>query len=281
MGTALKQGGFTIVETMVVLGITGTLFLTAFLTIDGKQSSTEFYQSIHDIQSVISQTISEVNTGYYANTNNFLCNGTGGTIQISSGTNSQGANNGCIFIGKAMQFGVNGTSPEQYIIYTIVGLQGSINNLSSTLSAAKPTALAPGASTNTTPSPFPDASQIGKLNYGLTVASMNSVDASGTKTPIGTMAFISSLGNFSGSQLQSGSLQTNLMPVSGSALKNSTKGAVDNINNNLATSLVNPANGIQICFASAGTIQSGLITIGGGGRIGSSTLTIYGTKDCT
>jgi hypothetical protein len=39
----------------------------------GKQSRTEFQQSIQEVKSQIEQTINEVGTGFYPNTNNFRC----------------------------------------------------------------------------------------------------------------------------------------------------------------------------------------------------------------
>lgn len=261
MKASRKQSGFTIVETMIVLAVTGALFLLAFAAINGKQNITEFQQAINDIQSQIRQTIAQVGSGDYQDTNNFTCDGTGGTLQIQPGSGSQGTNTGCIFLGRVLQFGVHNTNPQQYVTYPIAGLQ----NNNGSLSSAAPDAIAPGVTTNTI-SNYPNASTINTLHYGLTVASMYSVASNGVKTPIGAVGFISTLGSYNGSQLVSGSQQLQLVPVLSSSLNVSSPSMVDTINTNLTSSTVNPGGGVQICFASATTNQSGLVTIGNAGN---------------
>jgi len=272
MRRARKQRGFTIVETLIVLAVTGLMFLLAVVAINGKQNQAEFNQAINDIRSQVQQEIDQVAAGDYPNTNNFTCNGTLGTLKILPGTNKQGSNDGCVYLGKVLQFGVhgNGASPQQYISYTIAGLQD--NNGS--LTAAKPTAIAPGITTNVGGS-FPNASVTNILHNGLTVVKMTSGGNN-----IGAVAFISNLGQYSGGSLLSGSQQISLIPVTGSYWDKTSRETVDAINKNLATSTQNPSGGVQICFASGGTQQSGLMTIGSGGRNLSVTVEIKDGRNC-
>jgi prepilin-type N-terminal cleavage/methylation domain-containing protein len=266
-----KQRGFTIVEVLVVLAVTSAMFILAASAINGKQNVAEFQQSINDIRSSIQQEIDQVAAGDYPNTGNFTCDGTLGTLLIQPGTGNQGSNTGCIYLGKVLQFGVHGTNPQQFISYTIAGLQ---NNAGS-LVTAKPTAIAPGNTTNTPP--FPDASVSNELHDGLNVVSMKSGGNN-----FGAVAFISSLGQYSGGTLLSGSQNISLIPVNTSALNATPQTTVDAINKKLATSPQNPNGGVQICFASAGTNQSGLITIGSGIQNLSVTLQIKdGNTTCT
>jgi prepilin-type N-terminal cleavage/methylation domain-containing protein len=220
MERARMQRGFTIIEVLVVLAVTGAMFIMAVYAINGKQNETEFQQSVNDIRSSIQQVIDQTAAGDYANTGNFTCDGTLGNLVIQSGANKQGSNTGCLFLGKVLQFAVHGTSPQQYKQYSIVGLQ----NNTGTLASAMPTALAPGVTTNNGGN-FPDASVTEELHNGLNVVSMTS-----NGNNIGAVAFMSSLGQYSGGQLLSGSQTMNLIPVSNSAL-NATPGAmVDAIN---------------------------------------------------
>jgi len=265
-----KQRGFTIIEVLIVLAVTAAMFLLAVLSINGKQNTAEFQQAINDIRSSLQQEIDQVAAGDYSNTGNFTCDGTGGSLVIAKGVNKQGSNTGCIYLGKALQFEVKATSPQKFISYPIAGLQSNTG----TLASAGPDVIAPGISTNK--GAFPDASVSSTLHYGLNVVSM----ASGGHN-IGAVAFISSLGQYSGGQLVSGSQTLSLIPIYNSSL-NATEGAtVDAINTNLASSPVNPSSGVQICFASSGTKQSGLITIGGSGQQLSVSLKIYGDLTCT
>lgn len=254
-----------------MLAVSAAMFLLAVYAINGKQDQAEFEQSINDIRSSLQQSIDQVAAGDYANTGNFTCTGTSGRLIIQRGVNNQGANTGCVYLGKVLQFGVKNTSPQQYITYTIAGLQDN----GGSLAAAIPTAIAPGITTNR--GVFPNASIASELNYGLSVTSMKSNGRN-----IGAVAFISSLGQYSGGQLLSGSQTLDLIPVYNSTLNATSPATVDAINHNLASSPMNPSNGVQICFASGGTNQSGLITIGGGGRALTVSLKIiYGNLTCS
>lgn len=273
-----QRAGFTIVETMIVLAIMGFLFISATILVTGEQNKTEFSAAIQDVQSVIQQHISEVGSGYYANNGSFTCSVIGGNLSISknlSGKNSQGVNAGCIFMGKAMQFGVHGTNPEQMITYTVAGLQDNTGDLAS----AKPTVVAP-----TTEKPAtPDSSTIDSLHSGLSVYKMTNGPLA-TGVPIGAVAFLDGLGSYDGNnnQLLSGSQQVSVVPINSTALNESPLAGASDIGHNLATSSVlDPSSkGVQICFASGTTNQSGLITIGGNGRQLSVQLDIKDGRKC-
>jgi prepilin-type N-terminal cleavage/methylation domain-containing protein len=269
MSNPSKERGFTIVETLIVLAVMGALFISATLLVTGRVSQVEFTQAMNDTQSVLQQTISQVGAGYYANTGNFTCNGTSGTLVINAGVNKQGSNTGCIFLGKAIQFGVKDTDPQQFRTYTIAGLQKGTD-----LPSSRPVAIAPGFTTNAVGG-YPDVSVPNVLRSGLTVAWMRSGGVN-----IGAVAFVSGLGQYNGTELLSGAQQVSLVPVTGSALDSTTKIAVDAINNNLKTSPVSPSGGVQICFASGTTQKSGLITIGSNGRELSVTLQIKNGRNC-
>ena len=265
MELARTQRGFTIVEVLIVLAVTSAMFILAAGAINGKQDETEFQQSINNITSSIQQTINQISAGEYPNVNDFTCDGTTGILKITPGTNQQGANNGCILLGEAMQFGFKGTSPQQYRTYIIAGLQhDSSGDDITSLTAAKPAAIAPGTATND--KGVPDASVPGYLQDGLTAVWMKS-----NGKPVAAVAFISSLGQYKGGNLVSGSQQLSVYPVASSSgndqVPNSQSPYVaEAINKNLASAPQNPSSGVQICFASGGTNQSGLVTIGSGSR---------------
>jgi len=270
MSSASHERGFTVVETLIVLAVMGALFVSAVLLVSGRVSHVEFSQAMNDTQSIIQQTVSQVGAGYYANTGNFTCNGTSGTLNIAGGVNQQGSNTGCVFIGKVMQFAVKDTDPEEYETYTIAGLQSGTD-----LASAKPLAIARGLTTNNSGT-FPSGTSVtGRLHNGLSVAWMkyNGIN-------VGAVGFISGLGQYNGTQLLSGAQQVSLVPVTGTSLKNTTKSTVDAINTNLASSPVSPSGGVQICFASGGTQQSGLVTIGSNGRELAVTLQIKDGRVC-
>jgi type II secretory pathway pseudopilin PulG len=267
--------GFTIVETLVVLAVTGGLFIAIAATMAGKQSRTEFQQSIQEIKSQIEQTINEVGSGFFPNTNNFRCTAGGSGPVLSSGATNQGENTGCVFLGKVMQFGMTGTSPEQFRVYTVAGLQRTAGGDEVTTYAESfPTVVAPSTSNAS----IPDASATGKLLYGLTTSE---VYYGTVKTNIGAVAFVNSLAQYSSGSVISGAQSVNVIPINGTSLNTTSAAAAQAINTRLATSPINVSNGVHLCFVSGGTNQSGLITIGSNNRQLSVTLSIRGNKTCS
>jgi prepilin-type N-terminal cleavage/methylation domain-containing protein len=269
-----ETDGFTIVEVLIVLAITAVMFLGAVLLISGKQNQTEFDQAIHEVQTEIQQTIGDVSNGYFPNANNFTCTAGASGPLIAAGTGSgQGTNSGCTFIGKVIQFGVSGTNPEQYAVYSVAGLQqDSSGNDVTTLSAAVPTVIAPSTAN---PS-VPNDSILTALENGLTTYQAKTI-SNGSK--IGAVAFISSLAPTS--ITQPGAQHVNLIPIAGSTLGMNGITAANTINSALQGSpTMNPSGGAQICFVSATTNQSGLITIGGNDSTLSVALSIKGDQTC-
>ncbi len=265
--------GFTLIEVLIVLAVTGGLFISAAVLIAGRRQQTEFNQAIRQVQSQIQQVINDVATGYYPNTSLFQCSpGPSGPVFTSGSGTQQGANSGCTFIGKAMQFGVSGTTPEQFSIFTVAGLQKSSSGAeASTLAQAQPKAIQAITTSH-------------QLLGGLTAADMWYING-GVKRPIGIITFANSLAQYAGGTIVSGTQQVNVVPIDdnqvNSALNRTNTQAAAAIDTSLATSTLNPASGVFLCFKSGGTNQSGLITIGTNARQLSVTLSIKSNVDCS
>lgn len=262
--STLNKGGFTIVETLIVLAVSGALFFSAILLFAGQQRKVEFNQAGQDVLSVVNQTMSEIGSGYYPNAGNVRCVATGTNITVTPNNNGteQGSNTGCIFLGKAIQFGVRQTDPQNYIVHTIAGLQ---DNDDGSLATARPKAV----NVEGTPA-------VGQLRGGLRAVSMRYV-LDGSRTDIGAVAFVNGLGSYSDNMLMSGTQQLALVPVtnSGSVPNTTSDGVVSAIDSRLrqADELINPNGGVEVCFAgSAG--QWALLTIGSQGRTLSAKLDI-------
>jgi Tfp pilus assembly protein PilE len=277
--------GFTIVETMIVLAVTGVFFIVAAVEVGGRQNETEFQQSINDIQSSLQKTINDVVTGDFQEANNITCSSVGGKVSValSAGpTNTEGTNADCIFIGKVLQFTSNtGSNPQEYISYPVAGLE----NNGGSITTAAPVVVAPD---NGMDGSFPDDGVPTYLHDGLSVVYARFV--SGSTTNIGAFGIMGSLGANPGAQ------QLYLVPVSGTSFNYNPQSSSDmataatNINQNLVNSYNNAVNligssnpnySVQICFASGTTNESGLVTIGGnGGDLNSVTTTISSGKTC-
>ena len=269
---ARGQRAFTVIEVMITLAVTGLLFASAALLINGRQSQTQFNQSIRNIQTQIQQIINEVAIGYYPNLNNFNCTAGASGPAITAGSGAeQGANTGCIFVGKALQFKVAGMDPEEFAAYTIAGLQkgGAGGQESTSLSDARP--LVVDLATDTR-----------RLEGGLTTHRMWFTDGLTTQD-IGAVAFTTTLAAYDAAgNITSGSQQVNVAPIATTAINQSQSAVTSAINSRLrlVTQVLNPSGGVFLCFASAGTDQSGLITIGSKGRQLSVNLEIKRGKVC-
>ena len=298
-----RSRGFTIIEVLIVLGVSSLIFAAVAVTLTGRQDRTEFDQSIQDAQSRIQQIVNNVGAGYYANTGNFQCNASS-TVSptppsISAGANNEGANQGCVFLGDAIQFGATDTVPAgESRVFTIVGRQwlgaetvNADSVVPSTYTEAAPIAIAKTSAGD----PTPDGTTIMPLLYGLQLVKAY-YGSSSSPTPISAVAFLSSLSGYGSSNaLISGSQQVIAVPISTGGVSGTDKYTMANaISNDLATnaddivsSTSNPlqqamgTDGVSLCFASTGSDQSGLITIGSNGHALSVTLSVMDDTTCT
>jgi prepilin-type N-terminal cleavage/methylation domain-containing protein len=130
--------GYTILEIMIVLAVSGLMFLIAANFINGKQERTQFPGAVNSLATTIQKTVKDVVNGKYADIN-LKCTVTAGSPPVVSVTQSptytttnnpsndlQGTNNGCIFLGKVMQFQekvANQDVQSEFAIYPIAAAQ--------------------------------------------------------------------------------------------------------------------------------------------------------------
>jgi prepilin-type N-terminal cleavage/methylation domain-containing protein len=113
-----KPFGYTIIEVMIVLAISGFMFVIAMTFISGKQAKTSFYTGVYEMSDSINSVINQVKSGQYSDAN-FSCSNSGGAITISaSPANKQGSNADCTFVGKYIKVVDGSTS---YSIYSLAG----------------------------------------------------------------------------------------------------------------------------------------------------------------
>lgn len=277
-----RQLGFTIVEVLIVLAVTSLLFLIAILYIGGKQNRASFLTSVNDLKQQLEQTINETQSGFYANSGDFTCNGhTNSTPPtISAGTGTQGVNGSCIFMGKVVYFNPSSGNNEQFRVFSLAGNRlNSCQDNVSTLAEARPVVVhLPGNNNNLTTQ---------KLNNGLSFVwaysstKTNDPFAFGVLNTLSGGTPCSSPGPIGGTD--------NSSSTSGMGLYDYTQGyslsasdSIDSVANKLSTSArvaprVNLGNTLQFCMASGGTNQSGLFTIDNGLHI---TLAIKNGKSC-
>lgn len=270
-----KANGFTIVETMIVIAVSGFIFVGVVLLIAGQQGKTQFQQSINAVAQQLQQTIGDVSNGYYP-TNNIKCS-TGGPASkplLKAGGGSIGTNPDCVLVGKVIQFmsTANSNDQQKYIVYSMAGLRQYAGQNITNLTDANPIAIAPG---NGIYSSVPDASVVSVLTNGLSVVN-TTYKASSLPQKDVAFAVLAVPSNSTGTSGGSATQQIGLYAVKGTNIGQTSANNVDQIDN--FSNFVS-ASEFTVCLASGTTNQSGLITIGGNGRQLSVVLAIKeGTK---
>lgn len=261
-GPSKEPRGFTIIETLIVLTVTGVILGAALTLIGGRQNRTQFTVGIGQVQQQVQQAISEVKNGYYPNNGQIKCAAGSNGPDLSIGSNGQGQNSGCIFLGKAIQFAPSGND-EQMVLIPIAANRLSDGKQVSTLAQAKPVAIAPLAADDTA---TPNATEGRNFTNGIHVVDMwrngNRADKIGA---IAILFDLSNVGYDANGTLTPGSLQTSLYVVGGTAIGQTTSDVSAAIKGTGgATRLTNASLlRVDVCFASGSTNQSGQLTIGG------------------
>lgn len=204
-----KSDGYTILEVMIFLAVSGFLFVIAASFINGKQAQSDFTQSVHDITDQMQGVLDNVANGRYpypGGSGYFSC--TYGPLISQASQDMQGQNKGCIFVGDVVQLGVSnaGYQGDGYAIYPVVGNQYANGSGTDTLASSF-------AEVNPTPiygfNKVADDIQTGGFGYGTVVHSMYLVDTSGggSKTPISAFGVFSEFGTYDGNNLLVSSAQ--------------------------------------------------------------------------
>lgn len=122
-----NRGGFTIVETLMVLGVTSVMFVAVIGSITNRQGRIQFSQGMRDISSSISDIMNDVSTGYFPTTPGLTCvAGTGSDNPApqlgynASLGDTTGANTNCVFSGKVIQIGTDNSASDGFV-YSMAG----------------------------------------------------------------------------------------------------------------------------------------------------------------
>jgi type II secretory pathway pseudopilin PulG len=294
-GKVARVLGFTIVETLIFLAVSGIIFVSAIRLLSGKQNSTEFSTGLGTFTSQLQNAVNNVSTGYYNLPDTTACqaqnSGSAATIRLSTASNSvTGQNFGCTFIGDALHFCTDTSCNQaQYQVYPLIGLQykGNVPPIQSTsLADAHPTSAADLANSLAMP-------------YGLTVDYIHYVNSSPPTTESGqTILFFTTFNTYAPgtSQLNSGSQNVEIAPMPTPA--SPTASLVSQINSITDDCAItgdicegqaptdpsapkNPPAGVEVCINSGSTSNSALLTIGGDTSGSFITTQIFTNQGCT
>ncbi|MCA9329679.1 type II secretion system protein [Candidatus Saccharibacteria bacterium] len=140
MKRGLLPKGFTVVEVLIFLAVSGALAVSAMLFVSGMQNKTQFNQASNDFLQQVDMTINNTTNGYYAGSDNIKCQrDPSGNIKITDTLTKRGTNADCIFLGRAIKLDLNS---DTYTIYDIAGLRKTGSNKEVTsLAEARPTLI--------------------------------------------------------------------------------------------------------------------------------------------
>jgi prepilin-type N-terminal cleavage/methylation domain-containing protein len=124
MNGGRRPQGYTIIEVMIVLAISGVMFVIAASFISGKEASSAFTEGTNEFASQLQTYISQVTDGQYSDVN-LTCNVAvpGNTLTFNtaaSGSSIQGTNSQCDFLGKFIHFSVS-SDPTSYEVFSLAG----------------------------------------------------------------------------------------------------------------------------------------------------------------
>ncbi len=249
---APKRGnGYTIVETMIFLAVSGAILSSSLLFFGGRQERVQFTQGVREVESQIKTIMNEVSSGYFPNDGSFSCEvGADGPALDFSVAGGQGTNEDCMFLGKVIRFG-DGTT---YSSYSVLGLRKTGDNLSSTLAEANPIIDEKVSESYTLP-------------WGVKVTKV--VNVGGTPPSISSVGTILSLGALSGAggpaDISSGSQTADLLPIVNSSGLSDGFSKVSLGVHEMRDSQRRPDK-IIICLVSGGGDRKAAIVLGGEGK---------------
>lgn len=257
-----RGSGYTIIEVLIFLAVSGLMFLSAVLFISGKQGNAEFQQGMNDLNNQIKTVINDVANGYYPTSQDFTCKTASNVsppafTHLAAGTQEAGSNADCTFMGKVMQFGFHSTQGVGYKIYSVAGRRfatGSSDSPPLSFSQAMPTAADNLSDVNLTVSK--------NLLWGLQLTGAYKAVQTSTSinySPLGSVGFFGNFGSISGGVLQSGAQSVVVADVP-STLDQDESTTVNNIKliNNVYTSDMS----VLLCLQD-GKGHKGSISIGG------------------
>lgn len=166
MRVGTKNRGYTIVEVLMFLAISGFMFVTAANFVSGKQSKAEFQQGVNIFNSELNQVINDVGNGYFPSNSDFSCTSAAtGAISLDNSSNTaQGSNSGqtggCTFLGKIVSLMPLNTSGNTYTTYSIAGRQ-----YAGDVKAAEP----PTSFAEALPRVVDKLTQTGSVRYGVII----------------------------------------------------------------------------------------------------------------
>ena len=257
------NSGYTIIEVMIFLAITGVLFLSAVLSVGGQQSKVQFNQSMRDLEATLRTTMTDATNGLYNNAGLVNCrvNASGDAYLSTDASDQTGKNIQCIFLGKAIQLGTDGADGDQNIrTYTLIGRR-EITNSGVTQDVQSVSQARPRVDTSSSY----QSVKTDQVRFGAHIKGCSGTAQSPVIVFTPSLASIDSTTGGTATSSQS-MVAYSLTTVPCGSDQNTTISALQNTAN-YATPLASAASPWTACFESSDKKQTALFTIGLNGDI--------------
>ncbi len=253
MSARVYPRGFTIVEVLIVLAISGVIMAATIPFISGKQSSTQYTVGINQLQAQISSVINNISTGNIPVAGSYVCKESSSTINITSsdGSNNTGA---CQFIGEAIYFQKNSMK-----VIPIIGLRVNSSVLVQSLSDANPCPMLIGGTG--TCSSF-DGSTTYSYTNGIVLSTYNNNSISNSNGGLFAYLTLSSIGSLG--QLN-GSISVDSLNISNPTDPGDSSANIFSLINGLSDTNSHNTS-LDLCFYSSTTKTKGVITLSANGN---------------
>lgn len=252
-GGRSRVSGYTIVETMIFLAVSGAMVIAVMALVASQQRRTEFQTAVREFQNDMQDVANDVSTGFF----NVIpdttkrCQVAGNSIQFNNGGNGQAANRGeCVLIGKVVRF----TDTDEYNIYTMAGRKKNISD-EDVKSFAEATPMALNGNRNspdTKETRYIRSARIARVSYNEGTADI----------PRGAIGFFTSFATTDARGLASGSSRVTVVPVNNTSLNADEGPTISAIEDPLNLAPPNPSGGIKICLESETTEQYAIVGLG-------------------
>lgn len=259
MKSGLKPLGFTIVETMIFLAVSGAIMVSVLAMVSGSQNKARFQESVNDTDQQINDIVGNVSNGYFSNPVNYKCEVANQTVgpKISTGLGiEKGTNDKCTLLGRVIQFEAGGVSGNMTVYDAVSNRQYDGSDVTN-LADSKLKLIAPGTTALT--KDFPPAFDSRTLKNGFSAAKI-SYDVSGSTKPAVGIAILTEFAQSNGG---SSAQQINIYAIKGTSLGQTSKEFVDIANDYKNYYKVSKSSPITICFNSATTRQYVEVKLGG------------------
>ncbi|MCA1807824.1 MAG: hypothetical protein LC687_08275 [Actinobacteria bacterium] len=247
----LKISGYTLLETLIFIVISGFILVSAVALFNGRQEQVQYRQSVRELDGRILTTINDVSNGYFPDAQ-FSCSKDESSDNLviktitSDPDDQQGSREDCVFAGKALVYDAR----DQLAIHSIAAARSALG--------APATLLSP----DTKLTDIGAIAQDYQLAWGVEIEKMvvsNNPNDSAASNDISYFAYLSDLGKSSSasSNLESGQQAIRLYTSTGN-LPSTT------IHSDLVPLNANEA--IYLCLTADFVNQKAVIILGEDGR---------------